>query len=124
MNKLPDRVCAQSVRFVGEQTGPTETVLKSRLAQQMASGALVLSAFLARATFGTDPRAVSVVLAIRTRSGLEEHALLPDVQKVFGAIFGPHEHLDILFIREDQETEIRKVCGAFYPATVNAAAVH
>ena len=38
------------------------------------------------------------------------------VCEFFGSIFGAHEHLDIVFVGEDQESALRRVCRPFYSA--------
>jgi hypothetical protein len=38
------------------------------------------------------------------------------VGEVFGSIFGAHEHLDIVFVGEDQDLALRRVCRPFYSA--------
>jgi hypothetical protein len=106
------------VRFLGEQKGPTETVLTSKLSEGFASSGLVLRAYLVRVAYVDDPAAMNVVLAIRTKSGGEEPALLQGINAAFASIFGPHEHLDILFVREDQEKAASAVCPPFYSTPV------
>jgi hypothetical protein len=109
------------VRFLGEQKGPTERTLTSKLSDGFASAGLVAHAYLVRVSYGNDPGAMNVVLAIRTKSGGDEKVLLPGISAAFASIFGPHEHLDILFIREDQENAVRAVCPPFYSAPASEA---
>jgi hypothetical protein len=116
MSKPMDTFRLPQVRFLCEQKGPTETALTSKLSQGFASSGLVLRAYLVRVSYVKDPAANNVVLAIRTRSGGEEPWLLPGINAAFASIFGSHEHLDILFVREDQEGAVSAVCPAFYSA--------
>jgi hypothetical protein len=45
---------------------------------------------------------------MRTSTGHEETSLVDLVGAAFASIFGAHEHLDMLFIRDDQEKAIRE----------------
>jgi hypothetical protein len=118
MSKPIDTFRLSQVRFLCEQKGPTEALLTSKLSEGFASSGLVQRAYLARVAYVNDPAAMNVVLAIRTKSGGEEQALLPRINAAFASIFGSHEHLDILFVREDQEKAVGAVCPAFYSAPV------
>jgi hypothetical protein len=44
----------------------------------------------------------------------EDDKLANDIASKFRRMFGPHEHLDILFLSHSQETELRKVCCPFF----------
>ena len=112
------------VRFVCEQTGPVEAQLKERLSKIFGSGRLIRRAYLVRVAYKERGSATSVALALRTSTDRDEPGLVATVGATFASIFGPHEHLDILFVREDQEKAIRAVCSAFYSATEDARSVH
>jgi hypothetical protein len=114
MSKPIDTFRLPQVRFLGEQKGQTEVTLTTKLSRVFASSGLVLRAYLVRVLYGDDSTAMNVVLAIRTKSGGEEQTLLPGINAAFASIFGAHEHLDILFLREDQEKAVRNVCQDFY----------
>jgi hypothetical protein len=114
MTRATESFSLPTVRFLAEQKGPTESILTKLLSDKLAMSGLVHRAYLVRATYGQDATCTSIVLAIRTHSGGEERSLLPSVNAAFASIFGAHEHLDILFVRENQEEAIRKVCQAFY----------
>jgi hypothetical protein len=122
--KPPQAHTVPKVRFLCEQKGPSEALLTTKLSQAFASGGLVDRAYLVRVSFGANPAAMNVVLAIRTKSGAEERGLLPVVSGAFASIFGSHEHLDILFVREEQERAIREVCPAFYSAPAEVERLH
>ena len=124
MSKPIDTFRLPQVRFLCEQKGPTESALTAKLSQGFASSGLVLRAYLVRVSYGNDPAAMNVVLAMRTKSGGEEPGLLPGINTAFASIFGSHEHLDILFVREDQERDVRAVCAPFYSASVGVEPLH
>ena len=112
------------VRFVREQNGPYETTLRERLSRAFSEGSLVRSAYLVRVAYEGGETATSVALALRTTTEQEERGLVGNVGATFASIFGSHEHLDILFVREDQEHAIKEVCQAFYSAPTTVRHVH
>jgi hypothetical protein len=63
-----------------------------------------------------DGRGVHVTLAIRCSSG-EDPSLIHRLANIFSSMFGSDEHLDMMFIREDQERQLQAVYKAFYQAT-------
>ena len=106
---------APTTKFVGEQDGSPERMLKTRFVELFSGEPRVKSAYLARAEH-SDVTGVHVTLAIR-HSGGEDPSLIPKLATVFSAMFGSHEHLDMMFLREDQERQLRTVCAPFYQAT-------
>jgi hypothetical protein len=99
------------VRFVGEQDGPSERLLKARLADMFRLDSTVCAAYLVRADLGSGN--IGVVLGLRTASGPSKQ-IVEDVGKVFASIFARSQHLDILFLSQRQETDLKQVCKAFY----------
>jgi hypothetical protein len=124
------------VRFVGEQDGPPERLLKDRLTHLFRHDKTVSTAYLARVDYGdgnigvalglrTASRVgpwrgwsgiVGAILGSRTKSDLTAQTAR-DVGKVFAAIFAGKEHLDILFLSDEQEAQLTQVCGAFFSRT-------
>ena len=102
------------IKFVGEQDGSSERELKDRFVEQFRGNATVLRAYLARADYG-DAAGPHVTLCVRSAVA-KDKALVGRVADIFAALFGSHEHLDILLIRDDQEAELRRVCKPFYEA--------
>lgn len=100
-----------TLRFVGEQDGPPEQVLKAQLSEQFRASGEVQRAYLARIVAdGADT--VALCLCASRPDG----AIAAQVGVVFRSIFGAHEHLDILFLTSAQEFEVQGVCCAFYEA--------
>ena len=54
-----------------------------------------------------------MTLCLRTEFGLDP-GLAEKIGRIFASIFGSHEHLDLLFLNDGQESELRKVAVAFY----------
>ena len=72
----------------------------------------VRSAYLARVSLG-ETVAPSVALCIRSSVGLD-HPLQVRLGQIFTDMFSRDQHLDILFVRDDQEQELQQVCRPFY----------
>lgn len=102
------------IEFVGEQAGPVEDDLKAKFCQVFAEMPDIRSAYLARLSYG-EPAGYSVGLCIRSRIGID-HPLQKRLGQIFTDTFSGDQYLDILFIRDDQEEELKKVCRPFYEA--------
>jgi SseB protein C-terminal domain len=107
----------RSARFISEQKGAAEAFLTTRLAQEFSRARVVNRAYLVRVAYGEDTVGIDVVLAIRSLCEVEDVPLINTINDLFASIFGPGEHLDVLFIRSEQEEEVRRVCRPFYSAT-------
>jgi len=103
------------INFVGEQDGSPERDLKARFIKLFREEAAVQRTYLARTDYG-DATGVNVALCVKSSAG-EDMSLVSRVSAIFGEMFGSHEHLDVLFIRDDQEQQLRVVCTPFYERT-------
>ena len=101
-----------AVRFLREQDGPPERLLKNALRAILAPRASVARAYLARVDYG-DPAAYEVALCI---FGDVDPALVREVGLVFAGLAGRDAHLDILFLTNENEAKLKKVSRAFYEA--------
>ena len=113
--KLPQQLTPPTTKFIAEQDGPSERDLKARFVELFRHEPIVERAYLAQAEHG-DGTGIHVTLAIRCSCG-EDPALIPKLANIFTCMFGSHEHLDMMFVREDQEQQLRTVCGPFYRTT-------
>ena len=102
------------MQFLGEQDGAPERLLKRRLVEFFMRDNGVQRAYLAQIRVAEQ---VGVALCIRTISGPDNVA--QEIGAIFGAIFGAHEHLDILFLSDVQEASVRTACSPFFSATAN-----
>ena len=108
--KSPQEIRQPSIRFLGEQDGEPERQLKSALVQVFEAYPGLGRAYLAVVAYGgSDEFQVSLCL-----SGGEDHALIKAVGNCFAQIFSSAEHLDILFLSAEQESELMAVCKPFY----------
>jgi hypothetical protein len=113
--RAPQKLTPPTTRFVGEQDGVSERDLKACFVELFRKQPTVERAYLALAEHG-DGRGVHVTLALRCPSG-EDPSLIRRLANTFSSMFGSHEHLDMMFIREDQERQLQAVCKPFYRAT-------
>lgn len=111
-----EQVTPPVVKFVGEQDGPPERDLKTRFIKLFRQEHMVQRAYLARADYG-DASGVNVALCVNSSVG-EDMSLVSRVSDVFAEMFGSREHLDVLFVRGDQEQQLRVVCTPFYERKV------
>jgi hypothetical protein len=103
------------VTFVGEQTGPADDEQKDRVRRVYARVPKVFRrAYLARVSHG-EPRVCAVVLCVRLGEFVEK-----SVREQYGHRFSDirrtGDFYDQMFIGEEQELELGKVCAPFYEA--------
>ena len=108
----PEQMRVQTVYFLGEQDGPAEQELKNKLGILFGQLRLVNIAYLAVVRYG-DAVSPNVALCVRGQPG-QNRMFAERVGGVFAAIFGSHEHLDVIWLTPEQETSIAKVCRHFY----------
>lgn len=111
--KHPEEIQVPQLRFLGEQDGPAERELKSRLAESFRRDQSVTTAYLARVSYGEESFAVALCLRSQFRP---DRGLAEKVGTIFASMFGGHEHLDVIFLSEAQEAELKKVCQPFFQA--------
>ncbi len=99
-------------RFLGEQDGMPEAELKARLIVVFGRRRTVASAYLARVEYPGQP-SVAVALCLRTQPGLEQN-LVAEVSEVFSKLFSQREHLDVLFLTDEMEAELKVHCHPFF----------
>lgn len=99
------------IEYLGEKTGPVEDDLKKGLVTVLEENADVQRAYLA--TISTDgKKGWSVALCLVSKKSDER--LVQELGAVFRGIFGKDQFLDMMFLTDDAEREVRKVCPAFY----------
>jgi hypothetical protein len=100
------------IRFIAEQDGAIEEDLKRRLIGVFRHHKTVKGAYLAAVDYG-DLTTYGVALCIRALSSPDK-ALVESIGAIFASLFSPKEHLDILFISDEQEKSLLRVCRAFF----------
>ena len=106
----PQEMQVSEVHFLSEQDGVPERLLKGRLAEFFQRDKSVHRAYLAKMSL--EGR-VSVALCIKTQFGVDR-GLAEKIGAIFGLIFNAHEHLDIIFLSEQQESQLKRVCSTFF----------
>jgi hypothetical protein len=102
------------VQFLGEQDGSPERVLKERLSAVFIFHRNLERAYLAQVRYADEHE---VALCLRCTDN-QKQKITEVIGEVFGLIFGSHEHLDIVFLGQNQELALRQVCCPFYSKTV------
>ncbi|MGQ0592132.1 MAG: enhanced serine sensitivity protein SseB C-terminal domain-containing protein [Gammaproteobacteria bacterium] len=111
-SKELDSFTGSKVRFVAEQLGIPENDLKEEIVRKFKDHSRVSRAYLAQVDYD-EAKYFDVALCIFLEHS-EGEKLANDIASSFRRMFGPHEHLDILFLSDSQETELRKVCCPFF----------
>jgi hypothetical protein len=109
-----EQVRVPAIRFLCEQDGPPERILKERISHLLSFDSTVNSAYLVKVEVGTR-QDVGVVLAIGRQSGADPR-LVEKVGEVFASVFNGKEHLDIMFLDDAREAELATCCKPFFRA--------
>lgn len=111
--KKPQKLTYVVTKFVAEKKdGPSERDLKARIVELFHHEPAVERAYLALAEHD-DETGAHVTLAIKCSSG-QDPALVRKLMDIFGEMFNAQEHLDVIFVRPDEERQLRNVCAPFY----------
>lgn len=114
--QTPKHLTLHATTFVAEQDGAPERDLKARFVEIFQREPTVERAYLAVGEHN-DGTGAHVTLAMRCSCG-ENRQLIDKLADIFSSMFGSHEHLDIMFIGEDEERQLRTVCAPFYEAAI------
>jgi SseB protein C-terminal domain len=112
LRKKSEEVRVDEIRFLGEQDGPPEQLLKEKLTDFFQRDGSVSKAYLAKVDFG-KAKSASVVLGLRTQFGPDK-GMVEKVGAIFAFVFNAKEHLDIMFLTDDQEAQLTKACPPFF----------
>jgi SseB protein C-terminal domain len=99
------------ITFLGEQDGPAERRLKEALAVLLGLGASVTRAYLARVVYNDKTSGVMLGLLADDR---DSEKLAGQIGKTVAALFKTNADLDIVFLSDERDAEIRKACPPFY----------
>lgn len=102
------------VEFLGEQDGIPEGELKALLVETLKGFPSVAHAYLARVGFQpADHRSVALCLV----AGQPNPRIVREVRTQFRALFAKNAFVDIIFLSDDQQADVARVCPAFYSRT-------
>jgi hypothetical protein len=110
--KPPQEIRIPNLRFVGEQDGPPERILKEQLIDFFKRDQSVKAAYLAKIDNG-DGSPIGVALCLRTQFGADK-GMVEKIGTIFAFVFNSQQHLDIVFLTEKQEALLAKVCRPFF----------
>jgi len=102
----------EPVDFIGAQAGPGEEALKADFRRVFAVTPTVQSAYLARIYRGSSSYP-SVAVCIRSSIGVDDK-VEDRLAAIFRSRFRQDQHLDFLFLLEEEEERLREVCPPFY----------
>jgi len=110
--ETPEKTVVKKLQFLGEQDGRPERILKDKLIKLFDFGGEIDSAYLAQVNLGNRVE-TSVALCLRATDDVREN-VLNYVDAAFSNLFSTNEHLDIIFLNDVQEVQLRSVCQPFF----------
>ena len=98
--------------FLGEQTGALEDTLKRELILEFATRPDIRRAYLAQVGFepGAAPSPALCILSKRP----DDQSIVTRVGEIFRRRFANDAPFDVLFITEEQDAELARVCRPFF----------
>lgn len=106
------KIPLQEIEFVCEQDGLAERELKAALLEVFACDKGIEKAYLARVSYRCSDEYL-VALCLSIVSG-HESSKVKKISKCFSRIFGKGQHLEILFLSPELESQVNTVCTPFY----------
>lgn len=106
-----------SIKFIGEQDGPRERMLKAALVLLFQAYSVVKRAYLACLDIG---QGFTVGLCIKA-DPLPDLSYPDKISEIFMKVMGPGGYLHIVFLTDDQEIEVGRVCQPFYESMRSSA---
>jgi hypothetical protein len=100
------------LQFLCEQDGDVEQTLKTNWIPVLRNTPAVERAYLV-CVKSYDGNPANVALCLRHAGG-GDPALVDELGDCFRSMFAGSESLDIMFVPEDREDELRAVCRPFY----------
>ncbi len=114
--KASEETKVLDIHFLGEQDGLPEQSLKDQLNRCFQLDKSVRAAYLAKVSY--DRANYTEVALCLLRPFGPDDGIVEQVGSIFASIFGAHEHLDILFINEDQEVQLLMTCKPFFKRVI------
>jgi SseB protein C-terminal domain len=97
--------------FLGEQDGVPERRLKNAVSELLRRDRDVTRAYLARVVY--DGKINGVILGLLTEYE-DSEKLIKQISDIFKTIFNADAQLDMIFLSDEQNAAISRVCPAFY----------
>ena len=103
---------AGNIAFIGWQDGAHERRLKEAISVLLDLDATVARAYLVRANYAEVTG--SALLGLLTHDRKESGKLALQMDRVFGALLNTEAHLDVIFLDDEGDVRMRKICAPFY----------
>lgn len=100
------------LEFLGEQSGSVEDTLKRALIFEFATRPDIQRAYLARIAAQAEGEQ-AVALCILSRRP-DDQSIVTRVGEIVSARFPGESGLEIVFLTEDQDADVARVCRPFY----------
>jgi hypothetical protein len=104
------------VEFLGAQSGLVEDTLKRDLILEFATRPDIRRAYLARVGFESQSEPAAALCIVSRRP--DDQAVVTRVGEIFKRRFSQDAPLDVLFLTDEQDAELARVCRPFYSAVV------
>ena len=101
------------IYFCSEQDGKAEQDFKSELTTILLKEKMSIRAYLVQIKYHKNDKHCNVALCFRSGEGMSDD-ILNQSTKLFKSMFNRNEYLDILFITQPQEVDLRKICCPFF----------
>lgn len=109
-----EQVYVPKINFLGKQDGLPERELKSHLIELFQGDKKIKTAYLAQVVYGDGEQLpITVALCLFSQFG-SDPVVVEKIGKIFASLFGKHECMDIIFLDEQQESVLAKVCPPFF----------
>lgn len=100
------------LQVIGEQDGPPERVLKSRLIEIIRQYYEILAAYLVKVDYGKSvPQGVALCLLSEADANEQ---IVSQIAEVYANVFTSDVHMDIVFLRPNQESQLSSYSKSFY----------
>ena len=107
---MTDQLSMDNLTFLGPQDGDPERDLMNALIPAFTKLPDIQSAYLARVSYAPD-QGESVALCL---SASANESVVEQISQLFANMFNQESSLDIIFIDDEQEQRLAKICPPFY----------
>jgi hypothetical protein len=101
----------KNLEFLAEKTGKSEAEFKLKIKDFLSGVNQKIRAYLALVEY--EDKSLNVVLCFKSKEG-ENINIVNAIVDIFENMFIKGEHLDILFLTDEQEFKLREVCFPFF----------
>lgn len=107
-----NEVYENQIKFIGEQDGNIEREFKTKLNNLFVQSRNTMRAYLVKVKY-TGRKELNVALCIKSNNE-GSTSILNECEHIFQSLFSSGQHLDMIYITDTEEQEIRQLCCPFY----------